>query len=58
MLNCDFYGFLSVFATLAHGVPKTWFVLRETCHTILFGIYYCVKEVKNENRSHMQGIMC
>ena len=43
-----FYGFLSVFGTFSHKVAKTWFVLHETWHTTLFGIYYFVEVVKIE----------
>ena len=38
-----FSGFLSVFGTFAHKVAQTWFVLNETWHTTLFGVYYFVK---------------
>ena len=31
------------FGTFAHKVVQTWFVLDETWHTTLFGIYYCVE---------------
>ena len=41
-----FYGFLSFFGTFAHKVAQTWFVLHETWHTTLFGIYYCVEVVR------------
>ena len=49
-----FYWFLSFYGTFAHKVAQTCFVLQETGLTILFGIYYYVKVVKIENRSHMQ----
>ena len=49
----QFYDFLSVFGTFAHKVAQTWFVLHETWHTTLFGIYYCIKMVKIKNHSHM-----
>ena len=39
-------------------VALTLFVLHETWHTKLFGIYYCVKVVRIENNSHMLNIMC
>ena len=48
-----FYAFLSFFGTFAHKVAQTWFVLYETWHTTLFGIYYCVEVVIIENHSHM-----
>ena len=53
-----FYAFLSAFGTFAHRVAKTWFVLHETWHTILFGIYSCVEVFKMENNIHMLEIMC
>ena len=53
-----FYGFLSVVGTFAHKVAQTWFVLKETWHTTLFGIYYCVEMVRIENYSHMLEITC
>ena len=53
-----FYGFVSFFGTIAHKVAQTWFVLQETWHKTLFGIYYCVKVVKIENHSHMLEIKC
>ena len=53
-----FYAFLSVFDTFAHKVAQTWFVLHETWHRTLFGIYYCVEVVRIENHSHMLEIMC
>ena len=58
MLSCDFKGFLSVFLTFAHKVAQTWFVLHETWHTTLFGIYYCVEVVRILNHSHMLDITC
>ena len=33
---------LSILYTFAHKVAQTLFVIHETLHTILFGIYYCV----------------
>ena len=53
-----FYGFLSVFASFAHQVAQTWFVLHETWHRTLFGVYYCVEMVRTENYSQMLEIMC
>ena len=53
-----FYAFLSVFDTFAHKVAHTWFVLRETCHTTLFGLNYCVEVARNENHSHMLEFTC
>ena len=52
------YGFLSVFGTFADKVAQTWFVLHETKHTTLFGIYYCVEVVRIENHSHVLEITC
>ena len=34
--------------TFADKEGKTWFVLDETWHTILFGIYDCVEVVRIE----------
>ena len=45
VLSCDFIGFLSFFGTFVHKIAQTWFVLHETWHTTLFGIYYCVEVV-------------
>ena len=53
-----FYGVLSVIGTFAHKVAQTWFVLHETWHTTLFGIYYFVEVVRIEKYSHMLEIMC
>ena len=50
--------FLSVFGTFAHKVAQTWFVLHETWHTKLFGIYYCVEVVISLNHSHILEITC
>jgi hypothetical protein len=36
-----------------HKVPQTLFVLHETWHTQLFGLYYCVEMVRIEKHSHM-----
>ena len=46
-------GFFSVFGTFADKVAQTFFVLHETWHTTVFGIYYCVEMVKIQNKSHM-----
>ena len=53
-----FYAFLSVFGTFAHKVAQTWFVLHETWHTTLFGIYYCVEVVRIDNHSRLLEILC
>ena len=49
---------LTVFCTFAHIVAQTWFVLHETWHTTLFGIYYCVEVVRIENHCRILEIMC
>ena len=52
---------LRIFKRFCHfcaKVAQTWFVLRETWHTTLFGIYYCVEVVRIENHSHMLEITC
>ena len=54
----QFYAFLTVFGTFRYKVAQTWFVLHETWHTTLFGIYYCVEVVRIENHSHMLEITC
>ena len=53
-----FYAFLSIFGTFSHKVDQTWFVLHETWHTTLFGIYYFVEVVRIENHRHMLEITC
>ena len=53
-----FYGFLCFLGTFAHKVAQTSFVLHETWHTTLFGIYYCVEVVRIENHCHMLEITC
>ena len=49
---------LSFFGTFTHKVAQTWFVLDESLHTKLFGIYYCVEVVRIENHRHMLEITC
>ena len=51
-----FYGFLSFSCTFAHKLAKTWFVLDETWHTTLFGIYYCVEVVEIVYHNHILNI--
>ena len=46
------------FGTFAHKVAQIWFVLHETGHTTLCGIYYCVEVVRIENNCRMLEIMC
>ena len=58
MLSCDFNGFLCVFGTFAHQVAQSWFVLLETWHTTLFGMYYCIEVVRIENHNQMLESMC
>ena len=41
-----FHGFVSFFGTFVKKVAQTLFVLHETSHKKLFGIYYCVEVVK------------
>ena len=45
--------FLSFFGTFAHKVAQTWFVLHETLHTTIFGMYYCVEVVRSENHNYI-----
>ena len=51
-----FYVFFSFFGTFDHKVALTWFILHETWHRTLFGIYYFVEVVRFENHSHMLEI--
>ena len=51
-----FYAFLNVFGTFALKVAQTWFLLHETWHTTLFGIYYFVEVFTIESHSHMLEI--
>ena len=57
-INLLSYAFLSAFGTFTRKVAQTWFVLCETCHATLFGIYYCVEVVRSKNHSHMLEITC
>ena len=50
--------FLSFFGTFGPKVDQTWFVLRETWRTTLFGKYYFVEVVLIKNHGHMQDITC
>ena len=43
---------------MLNKVVQTWFVLDENWHSVLFGIYYCVKMVRIENNSRMLEITC
>ena len=52
----QFSGFFKVLGTFAHKVAQTLFVLHETLHTTLFGIYYCVGMVCIINYSHILNI--
>ena len=58
IVKLRFYAFFSFFGTFGPKVAQTWFVLHETWHTTLFGIYYCVEVVQNENHCQMQEITC
>ena len=49
---------LRVFNRFWHKVAQTWFVLRETWHRTLFGIYCSVEVVRIENHCHMLEITC
>ena len=51
-----FYGFLSSFGTFAYIVAQTRFVLHETGHTIVVGIYNCVEVIRIVNHSHIFNI--
>ena len=51
-------GFKAFFSTFTRTVAQTWFVLHETCHTTVFGIYYVVKVDRIENHSHVPDITC
>ena len=51
-------GFFSFFGTFPHKVATTWFVLHETWHTTVYGIYYCVEVFRIENHSEMLEITC
>ena len=53
-----FYAFLRFLCTFAYNVAHTWFVLHETCHITLFGVYYWVDVVRIVNHSHMLEISC
>ena len=55
-MKLPFYGFLTFFGTFTHKVAQTWFVLHETCQTILLSIYYFVELFRIENHSHMLEI--
>ena len=54
----QFYVFLSFFDTYPYDKAQTLFVLYETWHTTLFGLYYCVEVVRFENNSHVLEITC
>ena len=54
----QFKGFLTVFDTFAHKLAQTSFVLQETWHTKLFGIYYCAELVRILNHKHILKITC
>ena len=52
----DAVNFAFLFVNFARKVGQTWFVMHETWHTTLFGIYYCVEMVRIDNNSHMLEI--
>ena len=58
LVNLRLCRFLNFFNTFAHKVAQTWFILHETSHTTLFGIYYCVEVIRIENHSRMLEITC
>ena len=58
MQNYDFMDFFFIFGTFVHNLAQTWFVLHETLHPTLFGIYYCVEVVRIENNSDILEIRC
>ena len=52
-VKLHFYGFESVFCILSHKTVQTCFVWYETCHTLLFGVYFCAENVRIEKISLM-----
>ena len=44
------------YATFADKVAQTLFVVHETWHTTLLGVYYCVAMIRIVNHSHMLEI--
>ena len=52
------FVFLIVFGTFSHKLVQTRFVCKETWHTTLFGIFYCVELGRIENNTHMFEITC
>ena len=50
--------FLSFFGTFSHKVVQTWFVLHESWHTTLFGIFFYVDMVRFENNCQMLEVTC
>ena len=53
LVKLRFFGFLSVVGIFAHKVAQTLFVLHETWHTTLFGIYYRFEVVWIKIHSHI-----
>ena len=51
-----FYEVLSYFGSFAHKVTQSSFVLHQTWHTTLIGIYDCVEVVRIVNHSHVLNI--
>ena len=52
------YWVFKHFFEFTHKVAQTLFVLHETWHKKLFGIYYCVEVVRIEKYSHMLNTTC
>ena len=52
------WRFLCVFKTFSHKVVQTWFVWKETWHTTLFGICYCIEIVRIQNNIQTLEITC
>ena len=56
LVKLRFFGFVSFFGTFAHKVVQAWFILHETWHNTLFGLYCYVEMVGIENHIHMLEI--
>ena len=53
-----FYGVLNFYGTFSHKTVQILFVWHETWHTKIFGTYYFIEIVRNENNYHMLEITC
>ena len=53
-----FFAFFRFFGTFGPKIAQTWFVLHETLHRTLFGIYYCIAMVRIEHNGNMLEITC